>query len=243
MWHLNYYHKIMWEDLFNDIQTFKFVIPYFQREDWYLIVRNLKEIILNNISSKTLEITDGKIIGDVHIGENVTIGPFVVIEGPVYIGDNVEIGAHTHIRPGTIIGNNCVVGYTSGVKNTLMMDGSKISNHSFIGDSILGAKARIGAHTEVSNRRFDQKTISWNFSKGKVETKLDKLGAIIGEQSRLGGGTVTSPGTVIGKRTFIDSGVVVSGYIPSNKFVKNQKILDIRENSFQGELHQDSTLF
>jgi len=232
----------MQDDLFNEIKTFPFLADYFARKDWYLLTKDLKKIIEENISEKTTEIKDGKISGNVYIGKNVTIGAFVVIEGPVFIGDNVEIGAHVHIRPGSVIGNNCVVGYGAGTKNSLMMDGSKISNHAFIGDSILGAKARVGGHSETGNRRFDQGEIDWSFEGDKVSTGLDKLGAIIGEQSRIGGGVVTAPGTVIGKNTFIASGANVSGYIPANKFVKTKTELDIRDNNFQNELNQKSTL-
>lgn len=233
---------IMWDDLFNEIKTFSFITSYFKQDDWYLLTKDLKTIIEENISEKTTEIENGKITGRVYIGKNVSIGPFVVIEGPVWIGDNVEIGAHAHIRPGSVIGNNCVVGYTAGVKNSLMMDGAKISNHAFIGDSILGAKARIGGHSETGNRRFDQGEIAWNFAKGKVATGLDKLGAIIGEQSRIGGGVVTAPGTIVGKHTFVASGADISGYIPRSKFVKVKTELDIRDNIFRDQLHQKSTL-
>lgn len=232
----------MWDDLFNEIKTFSFIASYFEQDDWYLLTKNLKTIIEENISEKTTEIDNGKISGNVYIGKNVSIGPFVVIEGPVFIGDNVEIGAHAHIRPGSVIGNNCVVGYTAGIKNSLMMDGAKIANHAFIGDSILGAKARIGGHSETGNRRFDQGEITWSFAKGKVATGLDKLGAIIGEQSRIGGGVVTAPGTVVGKNTFVASGADISGYISPSKFVKVKTDLDIRDNIFRDQLHQESTL-
>lgn len=232
----------MWEDLFDEIKTVSFLSDYFNRKDWYRLPRDLKKLIEENIQNPIDSIANGVISGSVHIGENVSIGAFVVIEGPVFIGDNVEIGSHAHIRPGSVIGNNCVVGYTAGVKNSLMMDGSKISNHAFIGDSILGAKARVGGHSETGNRRFDQGEIPWSFEKGKVETGLDKLGAILGEGSRLGGAVITSPGTVIGKNTFVSSGANVSGFVPSGKFVKAKTELEIRDNSFIGELNQKSTL-
>ncbi len=232
----------MWQDLFEEIITVDFLKSYFDKEDWYLITRDLKNLLEENIQDPVESIENGIIKGLVHIGNNISIGAYVVIEGPVFIGDNVEIGSHAHIRPGSVIGNNCVVGYTAGIKNSLMMDGSKISNHAFIGDSILGPKARVGGHAETGNRRFDQGEIPWSFEEGKVDTGLDKLGAILGEGSRLGGSVITAPGTVVGKNTFVSAGADVYGYIPPNKFVKSKTELEIRENNFSGTLNQNSTL-
>lgn len=230
-------------ELFDTIESTDFIVEYFKKDDWYLLTRDLKSLIKDNINGGNKPTVENAVIkGDVYIGENCSIGSFVVIEGPVYIGNNVEIGSHAHIRPGSIIGDNCVVGYTAGTKNSLMMNGSKIANHAFIGDAILGPKARMGGHSETGNRRFDQANISWEFEQGKVDTALDKLGAIIGEGSRIGGGVLTSPGTVVGKNTFITAGANVAGYIPANKYVKAKIELDIRDNNFSKKLNQDSTL-
>jgi NDP-sugar pyrophosphorylase family protein len=229
-------------DLFTNLNTFDFVKEYFQREDWFLLTKDLKELI-NNINDFNNPVFPNVVIkGNVYIGENCTMGHYVVIEGPVYIGNNVEIGSHAHIRPGSIISDNCVIGYTAGIKNSLMMEGAKIANHTFLGDSIMGPKARLGGHSETANRRFDQGEISWNLKSGSVNSHLDKLGAIIGENSRVAGAIMIFPGTVIGQNTFIASGANVSGYIPESKFVKSLNTFEIRDNKFQGELHQKSTL-
>lgn len=230
-------------NIFSSVESFEFVKQYFSNNEWYLLTRDLKTLIKNNIKTDiNSEYPNVVIKGEVYIGKNCSMGSYVVIEGPVYIGDNVEIGSHAHIRPGSIISDNCVVGYTAGMKNSLMMEGSKISNHTFLGDSIMGAKARLGGHSETANRRFDQQNITWHFEKGEVDTGLDKLGAIIGENSRVAGAVMIFPGTVIGKNTFIASGANVSGYIPENKFVKSLTTYEIRDNRFEGELHQRSTL-
>lgn len=229
-------------DILNAIEAPIFVQNEFEAESWYMIVGKLKKLITENIRANNPILDNVVIKGDVYIGENCSIGSYVVIEGPVYIGNNVEIGSHAHIRAGSIISDNCVVGYTAGIKNALMMNGAKISNHTFLGDSIMCPRSRLGGHAETANRRFDQAEITWNFKDGPKSTGLDKLGAIIGEDSRIAGGVMISPGTVIGKNTFISSGANVSGYIPEGKFVKTNTQIELRDNNFQGRLHQKSTL-
>ncbi len=229
-------------ELFTSLPIPAFLREYLESDDWYLITGKFRSILENNLKSSSTKVPNGVVNGMVSIGENCVIGSFVVIEGPVYIGNNVEIGSHAHIRAGSIIGDNCVVGYTAGIKNSLMMNGAKISNHTFMGDSIMCARARLGGHSETANRRFDQKEIAWNFKNGQQETGLDKLGSIIGEDSRIAGGVILAPGTVIGKNTFISSGANVSGYIPDGKFIKVNNNYEIRDNNFKSKLHQKSTL-
>jgi len=230
-------------DLFTNLDTFDFIKKYFGQEDWYMITRDLKELIKAAVvETQDYDFPDVRISGAVHIGQNCNIGRFVVIEGPAFIGDNVEIGSHAHIRAGSVISDNCVVGYTAGVKNSLMMSGAKISNHTFLGDSIMFNRARLGGHAETGNRRFDQGEIAWHFSSGEQKTGLDKLGAIIGEDSRIGGAVMLAPGCVVGKNTFVSSGINVNGYVPDGKFVKAKIDLEIRENSFKKQLNQSSKL-
>ncbi len=230
------------KDILNTVEAPDFIKKEFEAEDWYMIVSKLKKLISENIKPNNPVIDNVIIKGDVFIGVNCIIGSYVVIEGPVYIGNNVEIGSHAHIRAGSIISDNCVVGYTAGTKNSLMMSGAKIANHTFLGDSIMCPRSRLGGHAETANRRFDQGEIAWNFMDGPKSTGLDKLGSIIGEDSRIAGGVMVSPGTVIGKNTFISSGANVSGYIPEGKFVKTNTQIELRDNNFRGTLHQKSTL-
>lgn len=231
------------DQLFNKIETVEFIQVYFEKTDWYMLNRDLKNILNENLSDNKQELENIVITGKVHIGSNCQIGPFTFIEGPVFIGDNVEIGPGVHIRPGSVISDNCVVGHASEVKNSLMMSGSKTANHNLVADSIMGVKARIGGHSETANRRFDQQPITWNFKKGEVETGIDKLGAIIGEEARVGGDVMLSPGTVVGMKTFISSGISVGGYIPAHKFVKVKTEMITTDNKFEGELHNKSKLF
>ncbi|HLD03629.1 MAG TPA: hypothetical protein VJC17_02540 [Candidatus Dojkabacteria bacterium] len=233
------------QDFFSKIKAPGFIIKYFNQDDWYLMVGKLKKLLKTEIKKSAVHSDNStlKISGKVRIGNNCRIGDYVVIEGPVYIGDNVEIGPGVFIRPGTIISDECVIGHAAEIKNSLMMAGSKASNHCFVGDSIIGANARIGGHCELANRKFDQQDILINYKNEKLPTKLDKFGLILGEAARLGGGVITAPGTTIGKGTFVSTGLFVSGYLPPKKFVKIRQDYLITENNFAGTLHNKSKLF
>lgn len=225
-------------EFFNTIATPEFLIEEFKKDDWYLVIANLKEILDGYIKESELN-SKGKnlsINGKVYIGKNCIIGENVVIDGPVYIADNVEIGPAAYIRAGSVISEKCSVGHAAEVKNTIMMAASKVANHVFLGDSIIGKDARLGGHCETANRKFDQSLIDFIYKDKKLHTGLDKLGLILGESSRLGGGVFTSPGTMIGKSTFVGTMASVAGYIPANMFVKNENSVKIVTNNFSGEL-------
>lgn len=228
----------MINEFFNKIAVPDFLKSEFEKADWYLLIGNLKTIVAGVVSETKLG-SQGKnlsINGSVYIGNNCKIGENVVIDGPVYIGNDVEIAPGAYIRPGCVIGNKCSIGHAAEVKNAVMMEGSKVANHVFLGDSIIGADARLGGHCETANRRFDQSQIEFIFQEQKLFTGLDKLGVILGEASRLGGGVFTSPGTMIGMHTFIATMASVSGYIPKEMFVKNDISVKMVANNFSGEL-------
>jgi NDP-sugar pyrophosphorylase family protein len=230
---------------FNEILVADFLKPYFEKEDWYLLPGKIKDILKENIKETEINSEIGNLIyhGNVYIGKNCVIGDNVVLDGPVYIGDNVEIATGAYIRAGSYIGNGCAIGHAAEIKAAIIMDKAKVANHCFCGDSIMGSKARMGGHSETANRKFDQTLISLNIDGNVFETNLDKYGAVIGEGSRLGGGVFTSPGTTIGMNTFISTLVQISGYVPSNKFVKMSSIPVIKDNSFSGELNNKSKIY
>jgi len=153
-------------------------------------------------------------------GEETEIGEFVVIEEGVQIGKNCLIRSHVLLRKGTVIGDNCVIGHGSEIKNAYICDEAKVGSHCFVGDSIIGKGARIGSGTITGNRRFDQKPIDWFTSEGKVASGKDKLGLLLGDYARLGANVTTNPGIVVGPKTWVSGGEVISNYLPENVFVK-----------------------
>jgi bifunctional UDP-N-acetylglucosamine pyrophosphorylase/glucosamine-1-phosphate N-acetyltransferase len=136
----------------------------------------------------------------------------VIINGPVIIGEGCEIGPNCYIRPSTSIGDSCHIGAAVEVKNSIIMKGTKIPHHNYIGDSVIGEQCNLGAGTKIANLRLDKK----NISVSGVDTGRRKLGAIIGDHVETGINASINVGCIIGNNTFIGPGAVVSGVISPN---------------------------
>lgn len=199
---------------------------------------NAKKFLEEEIVNKNVKENNGTLmgenvtfIGNYYVGEGTKIYPGAVIEGPVYIGKNVSIMPGAYVRPGTITGDKCVIGFNSEVKNSIIQDGAKIASLAFVGDSILGKSARIGSGVITANRRFDQQNIKLKQNDGeKLDTGTDFFGCIMGDYSRIGANSVTSPGTLIGPYTWIFPATSIHGFIPKEKRVYNKSNWTIEDN-------------
>ena len=161
------------------------------------------------------EIEEGVVIkGEVSIGKNTVIRSGSYLIGPVIIGQDCDIGPNCYIRPSTSIGDNCHIGNAVEVKNSIIMKGSKIPHHNYVGDSIIGEECNLGAGTKIANLRLDKEDI-WVAG---VNTKRRKLGAIIGDRVETGINASINVGTIIGNNTHIGPGAIASGVIsPDSK--------------------------
>ncbi len=179
---------------------------------WDLLRGNeekLKDIELHNHGTVDAGAT---LKGPVLIGEDTLIRAGAYIQGPVIIGSGCDIGPNCYIRPTTAIGNGCHIGNGVEIKNSIIMNGSKVPHLSYVGDSIIGENCNLGAGTKVANLRLDKKNIR---ARG-IDTGRRKLGAIIGDNVQTGINVSLNVGTVIGDGAFIGPGAVVSGHIKSN---------------------------
>jgi len=140
--------------------------------------------------------------GNIFIGEKTIIDKTARIEGPVIIGNNCKIGFQTHLRGPVIIGNKSVIN-KSEIKHSIVLNGVQAAHFNYIGNSIIGNNVNLGGGVKLANLRFDQQTPRIRHKKGKIDTKLKKFGAIIGDKSQLGCNSVLNPGTLLGKECLV----------------------------------------
>ena len=172
------------------------------------------------------------ITGPVHIGEGTRIHPHVTIDGPVIIGDNVSVRSHAQLRKNAFIGNDCVVGHGADIKNSLCMNGAKIQDGTFVGDSIVGSAARIGSGAILANRKFNQTEVKYVTEDGsRAGSSLEFFGAILGDHVRIGANCVLSPCTIVGPYTWVGSGAVLQGTYGSDLLIVPKFELEIRKKS------------
>lgn len=154
------------------------------------------------------------------IGEGTLVEEGAVIMPPTVIGKNCVIRAGTYIRGNVIIGDNCII--RAEMKNVVMMDNSAAAHLSYIGDSIIGRNCNLGAGSVLSNFRFDGKNITLKLSGEKIDSGLQKFGAIIGDGSHVGCNAVLNPGTVLGKECRVYPLLNIGGFFESGKIVKER---------------------
>jgi len=178
---------------------------------------------------KSAKIAKNAVInGEVIIEENVKIFDGAVINGPAYIGKNSIIATNALLRE-SHIGEDCVVGFNTEVARSYWAN--KVWTHmNYVGDSIISNNVSFGAGSITGNYRLDEQEISVYIKGNKVNTTSQKMGAIIGENVRVGINTSIMPGIKIGSNTFIGAGILVSQNIEDKKFVRGTWDLKISDN-------------
>lgn len=142
--------------------------------------------------------------GDVFIHPSVKLPSFGSIKGPAYIGEGCELRPGVYIRGNVIAGKGCVLGNSCEFKNCLLLDGVQVPHFSYVGDSILGNKAHLGAGVICSNLRLDQANVPVECADGtRIDSGLRKFGAILGDASEVGCNAVLNPGSILGKRALV----------------------------------------
>ena len=210
--------NIKTKDLFNcEIEYLK---ELFNEDEPWMILPKIKDFILNfqkNGAPGFFELKDG-----VFVGKNVKIAPSATIESPAIIGEGCEIRPGAYIRGNVIIGCNCVIGNSSEIKNSILLNNVQIPHYNYVGDSILGNHAHMGAGSICSNLKADKKNIVIH-ADIPIQTNLRKVGAFIGDYADVGCGCVLNPGTIIGRNSNIYPLSSVRGVVPCNSIYKDAK--------------------
>lgn len=161
------------------------------------------------------------------VGKNVKISHTAVIEGNVVIGDGSEVRPGAYIRGNVIIGPHCVIGNSTELKNCILLRHVQAPHYNYVGDSVLGNGAHMGAGSICSNLKSDGRAVTVHGDK-EYETNLRKVGAFIGDAAEIGCGSVLNPGAVIGKGASVYPLTSVRGVIPAGAIVKSPSEIVLR---------------
>lgn len=160
---------------------------------------------------------------NVFIDEGTIIEPNAVIKGPCWIGKNCQIRSGCYIRENVIIGDGVVVGNSSEFKNCIVFDNCEVPHFNYVGDSILGYKAHLGAGVILSNVRLDRENVTVRNGENAISTGLRKFGAIVGDHAEIGCNSVINPGSIIGRKSIIYPLTNFGGVLQADSILKNRQ--------------------
>ena len=161
------------------------------------------------------------------IGEGTVIEDGAMIKGPAIIGKNCQIRHNAYIRENVIIGDGCVVGNSSELKNSLLFNGAQAPHFNYIGDSILGHKAHLGAGVKISNFKLFPSNITVEMDGTPFDTGLRKFGALLGDGAEIGCNAVLNPGSIIGRGAVVYPNVFWRSILPANNIAKNKAEVEV----------------
>ena len=170
----------------------------------------------------------GASIGDrVIIGAGTVVEPGALIKGPAIIGKNCQIRHNAYLRENVIIGDDCVVGNASELKNALLFNGVQVPHYNYVGDSILGHKAHLGAGAKISNVKLFPGNIEVEVDGVPRDTGLRKFGALMGDGAEAGCNAVLNPGSILGRGAVVYPNVFWRGILPANTIAKNKAVIEV----------------
>lgn len=161
---------------------------------------------------------DVTITGQVTIQKGAKIRTGTVIEGPAWVGEGASVGPLAHIRAGTSIGEGAKIGNFCEIKNSIIMDHTRIEHLSYVGDSIIGEHCNLGAGTIIANLKFNDKNVRMRIKDNFVDTGLRKLGIITGDSVKTGINSSVMPGIRIASGARIGPGAIVSADVMRSSF-------------------------
>ena len=176
---------------------------------------------------KDLILTLGSTLGDefeevqpqVWVHKTAKVFPSAYLGAPCIIGANTEVRHCAFIRGSALVGENCVVGNSTELKNVILFDNVQVPHYNYVGDSILGYKAHMGAGSITSNVKSDKSLVVIHGPES-IETGIKKVGAMLGDHVEVGCNSVLNPGTVIGRNSNVYPTSCVRGVVPANSIYK-----------------------
>jgi NDP-sugar pyrophosphorylase family protein len=161
------------------------------------------------------------------VGEGTTVEPGAMIKGPAIIGKNCQIRHNAYIRENVILGDDCVVGNASELKNALLFNGAQVPHYNYVGDSLLGHLAHLGAGVKISNLKLLPGNVLVDVDGVITDTGLRKFGALVGDGAEVGCNAVLNPGSILGRGAIIYPNVFWRGFLPANSLAKNKAAIEV----------------
>ena len=156
----------------------------------------------------------------VWVHKTAVVAPSAYVGAPCIIGPRTEVRHCAFIRGSALIGGDCVVGNSTEIKNAILFDHVEVPHFNYVGDSILGYHAHLGAGAVTSNVKSDRSDGVVQIGDVRIDTKRHKLGAILGDYAEVGCNSVLNPGTIVGRYSSIYPTCCVRGIVPSRSIYK-----------------------
>jgi UDP-N-acetylglucosamine diphosphorylase / glucose-1-phosphate thymidylyltransferase / UDP-N-acetylgalactosamine diphosphorylase / glucosamine-1-phosphate N-acetyltransferase / galactosamine-1-phosphate N-acetyltransferase len=175
----------------------------------------------------------GELVGKPFISRNVFVGAGTIVEqgavlkGPAWIGENCHIRSGCYVRENVIVGDGVVMGNSCEFKNCILFDEAQVPHFNYVGDSIVGYHAHLGAGVILSNVKLDHGEIEVAAADGNIATGLTKFGAIVGDRTEIGCNAVINPGSLLGRDCIIYPGANFRGVLPHASIVKVRQELHV----------------
>lgn len=197
--------------------------PYFAAEaapwEWVNAIKDALAAVDWDALPRRSDIPAGvAIFGErVFIHPSVKLPPYASIQGPCWIGEGTEMRPGVYIRGNVIIGKNCVLGNSCEFKNCLLLDAVQAPHFNYVGDSVLGNRSHTGAGVILANLRLDKANVRVALPDGsRIDTGMQKLGSLFGDDAEAGCNAILQPGTILGRRAAVASGAAFGGYLEPN---------------------------
>ncbi len=184
---------------------------------WQVLPR-IRDFLTSLLASPPKDFREIK--AGVLVGEGVRIAPTATIEPPGILLAGCEVRPGAFLRGSVLAGEGCVIGNSSELKNCVLMNGVAVPHYNYVGDSVLGEGAHLGAGAITSNVKGDKSSVCIHVGPLTLETGMKKCGAFLGDGAEIGCGSVLNPGTVVGRGTQVYPLCAVRGYLPADSICK-----------------------
>lgn len=207
------------KDIFFNLTNFRFSKIFSDMGYVWEVIPKIAKFIDMQFKNKEIKpnFKKGK---NIYIGEGTIIQEGAVIIGPAIVGNNCLIGHGSLIRENCILGNNVNIGHAVEIKNSVFLNNAVAAHLNYIGDSIIGNNVNISGGAILANFRLDKKSVLVRIGDKKIETGLQKFGAIIGDDCNIGVNVVLNPGTILGKNTVVYPLISVTGVHKNGEIIK-----------------------